>query len=119
MVVLGQNTAAAVAQVRPEVRPPGRLSVVDGEAPRGAVNAKNLLRLLKHQGHRCAPSGRELTPKTAALDHIVPITRGGRHRIENIQALHKQVNRAKGTMTNAEFIGLCRDVAARGRRGTA
>jgi len=51
-----------------------------------------------------------LDPETASLDHAVPISRGGEHRIENTQVLDRTVNRAKGTLTNAEFITLCAEV---------
>jgi CRISPR/Cas system Type II protein with McrA/HNH and RuvC-like nuclease domain len=46
------------------------------------------------------------------LDHILPVSRGGKHSIENAQVLHKEVNRAKGTLTNEEFIQLCHEVVA-------
>lgn len=84
-----------------------------GEAPSpwGAVSIENVLRLLEHQHYRCALTGRALTPQMAALDHIVPIRYGGGHVIENTQVLHKDVNRAKGSLTSQEFIGLCREVA--------
>lgn len=76
------------------------------------VQVQGILRLVKQQQYRCALTGRELTPETAALDHIVPVSRGGEHCIENAQVLHKEVNRAKGTLTNEEFIALCREVVA-------
>ncbi len=66
--------------------------------------------LLKYQKYRCALSGRKLVPQIAALDHIVPIRLDGEHTIDNVQVLHRDVNRAKGSMTNAEFIRLCREV---------
>jgi 5-methylcytosine-specific restriction endonuclease McrA len=69
------------------------------------------MRLLEFQRYRCALTGRQLTPTTAALDHIVPIRCGGQHVIENAEVLHKDVNRAKGALTNSEFIQLCREVA--------
>lgn len=68
--------------------------------------------LLRTQRHRCALSGRRLTPDSASLDHIVPISREGEHRIENAQILHKDVNRAKGALNNEEFLALCREVVA-------
>jgi 5-methylcytosine-specific restriction endonuclease McrA len=46
----------------------------------------------------------------AALDHIVPVRCGGELVIENTQVLHKDVNRAKGSLTNDQFIQLCREV---------
>jgi len=55
-------------------------------------------------------TGRDLTPQTAALDHIVPIRCGGKHVIENAQVLHKDVNRAKGSLTKEQFVALCREV---------
>lgn len=79
--------------------------------PRGPVSTENVLRLLEFQQYRCALTGRELTPETAALDHIVPLRYDGQHAIENTQVLHKDVNRAKGSLTNLEFIHLCREVA--------
>ncbi len=76
----------------------------------GKITQKKVLALLDNQQYRCALSGRILTPKNASLDHILPVSRGGPHLIENAQVLDKQVNRAKGTLINDEFIQLCRDV---------
>ena len=78
--------------------------------PQGSVNVANVLRLLEYQHYRCALTGRLLTPDTASLDHIVPVRCGGEHLVQNTQVLHKDVNRAKTTMTNDEFIQLCHDV---------
>lgn len=77
-----------------------------------AVCTRDLLNLLNAQSYRCALSGRVLEPANAAMDHVQPVSRGGRHSIENIQLLEKAVNRAKGTMTNDEFLAMCRDVVA-------
>ncbi len=68
--------------------------------------------LVDSQSRRCALTGRNLRPDTVALDHIIPVSRGGAHCIENAQLLHKEVNRAKGTLTNEEFIQLCRAVVS-------
>jgi len=71
---------------------------------------KSVMCLLEHQHYRCALTGRWLTPETAALDHIMPIRRGGEHVIENTQVLHKDVNRAKGSLTSEEFRAMCHEV---------
>lgn len=70
----------------------------------------NVMELLEQQGYRCNLTGRPLSPNTAALDHIVPIRCGGEHVIQNTQVLHKDVNRAKNSMTTEEFIALCAEV---------
>lgn len=75
-----------------------------------AVTAKQILGLIEKQGYRCALSGRQLTPETASLDHIEPLSRGGTHDISNLQVVEYQVNTAKGTLTVAEFLQLCQDV---------
>ena len=78
--------------------------------PRGPITTGNVLRLLECQQYRCALTGRALTPDTASLDHIVPVRSGGEHVVENTQVLHREVNRAKSTMTNEECVQLCREV---------
>jgi len=84
--------------------------LVETIAPQGDVSVESVLRLLEAQKYRCALTGRNLTPETAALDHVVPIRFGGAHVIENAQILHKDVNRSKGSLTNEEFTGMCREV---------
>ncbi len=74
------------------------------------LTARQVLDMIQRQGYRCAISGRELTPATAVLDHIVPIAKGGEHSIENVWVVHTHVNTAKGWMTMAEFLSVCRDV---------
>ena len=74
------------------------------------MSTGNVVELLKRQGFRCALTGRELTPESAALDHIVPIRCGGQHVIANTQVLHKDVNRAKCSLTNQEFVAICAEV---------
>lgn len=76
------------------------------------VTAKQIMELIERQQFRCALSGRPLTPETASLDHIVPLSRGGTHELSNLWIVDYQVNTAKGTLTVEEFVTLCRDVAA-------
>ncbi|MCG3174646.1 MAG: hypothetical protein GMKNLPBB_02906 [Myxococcota bacterium] len=96
---------------REPLHPKEQADVVNIAKLNGPVSLDSVLRLLAHQHYQCALTGRVLTPKTAALDHIVPIRNGGEHVIQNTQVLHKDVNRAKGSLTSDEFIGLCREVA--------
>jgi hypothetical protein len=73
----------------------------------GPVTVTGVLALLDRQDYRCALTGWRLTPDTAALDHVVPASRGGPHAIGNAQVLDRRVNRAKGTLGNDEFVALC------------
>lgn len=81
-----------------------------------AVTAGQVLQLVEQQEFRCALSGQELTPETASLDHILPLSRGGAHALENLWVVDHQVNAAKGTLTADEFLELCRKVVAHADR---
>ena len=76
------------------------------------VTAKMIMTLIERQGFRCPLSGRTLTPETASLDHVLPLSRDGKHDLSNIWVVHNQVNSAKGTLTAEEFVSLCTEVAA-------
>lgn len=101
--ILGETSAACASAVHPQ-------SQAEGRRPTGSVTTSNVLQLLEWQGYRCALTGRPLTPQTASLDHVIPVRNGGEHTIENVQVLHKEVNRAKSTMTHHQFIQMCREV---------
>jgi 5-methylcytosine-specific restriction endonuclease McrA len=93
-----------------------QMSEVNGPAPQtrarsSSLTARQALEMVERQQYRCAISGRPLTPENAALDHIVPVARGGQHAAENVWVVDAQVNAAKGTLTMEEFLAVCRDVA--------
>lgn len=78
---------------------------------------KTLRALVEAQGYRCVFTGQELTPETASLDHIVPVSEGGSHTIDNLCVVHFRVNAAKSTLNADEFIDLCRMVTEHNRDG--
>lgn len=96
--------------IAPSESPPPIHSETKTKRPTGVIKQSSVLQLLEWQQYRCALTGRMLTPDTASLDHIVPVRSGGEHRMENVQVLHRDVNRAKSTMTRDEFTELCREV---------
>jgi len=63
----------------------------------------------KEQRGLCALSGRKLD-RSAHLDHILPVSRGGSNEICNLQWLDPMVNQAKSNMTDVEFLNLCQEV---------
>lgn len=71
-----------------------------------------LYELLEVQDYRCALTGKELSPDDVALDHIVPISNGGDFSLANSQLVSKSANRAKHTLSQDDFIELCKSVAA-------
>ena len=97
---------------RQQVHPEESTDMVIEPRPEGAVSTENVMRLLRFQQFRCALTDRSLSPEFASLDHIIPVRCGGEHQIENTQVLHRDVNRSKGSLTNDEFIQLCREVVS-------
>lgn len=73
--------------------------------------ANKLMALIESQSYKCALTGQDLTPENAHLDHKLPLSRGGDNKLGNLQWIHKDVNKAKGEMTNEEFVKMCRKVA--------
>jgi 5-methylcytosine-specific restriction endonuclease McrA len=67
--------------------------------------------MIQAQEYRCALSGMKITPETARIDHKIPVSAGGGDEIENLQWVHQEVNRMKGTLDNEEFLDICRKVS--------
>lgn len=80
------------------------------------AKAKELRDLLKEQRSVCALTGDSLVYSkmgdNARCDHKIPVSRGGGSKKDNLQWITDEANSAKGTMTNDEFIALCRKVVA-------
>ena len=76
------------------------------------ATARQLYELIEDQEFRCALSGMKLTPKMARLDHKVPVSKGGDDSVDNLQWVHEEINRMKGTMDNQEFLELCKRIVA-------
>jgi 5-methylcytosine-specific restriction endonuclease McrA len=72
------------------------------------ATGRELKEKLEQQQYCCALSGLPLTPDTAVLDHIVPVTVGGGHAIDNVQWLHTDVNKMKHTLPEKRLKALCR-----------
>ena len=111
------HIAKYIAWLADEVHAPRPMKALSNA--KGTVTVHGILHVVARQGHRCALTGRSLAPEDASLDHIMPISRDGKHTLTNIQILHRDVNRAKSTMTNNEFVTLCREVVAWADRSTS
>jgi len=81
------------------------------KATEQSATSSELMAMLKRQKYKCALSGAKLKPETAQLDHVEPLAEGGTNNIENLQWLDGQVNKAKGTMSQADFVRMCVMVA--------
>ncbi len=69
----------------------------DGTVTRGALK-----QMLKDQDHKCVYCNTDIYIGTAHHDHIHPISKGGEHKISNIQMLCPSCNIAKSN--NLDFV---------------
>lgn len=61
--------------------------------------------LLNRDNHRCGICHTRIrTHDDASLDHIIPLSKGGPHSLENVQAAHKRCNYAKGARGGNEQL---------------
>lgn len=86
--------------------------MIEADIKNTRVGMNDLRSMLSKQNYQCALTGRKLTPENCSIDHIVPLCKGGIHSIENAQLVVAEVNHAKGSLTEEEFLQLCSDVVA-------
>ena len=76
-----------------------------------SLTSKSLREKLECQQYKCALTGIDLTPSLSSLDHINPRVLGGDNGIDNVQVVLPAINRAKGTMTQEQFVSMCHAVS--------
>lgn len=67
------------------------------------------------QRGRCAMTGKRLN-RSAELDHIIPVSKGGKNEPSNLQWLAPEVNQCKNDMTVDEFMAVCINVLSHAKR---
>lgn len=86
----------------------------------GFGNGPMLEEIWNKQEGRCALTGLPMIPGNgASVDHIVPRCRGGGNERENLRWVLNIANRAKSSMTDEEFVSMCKAVAEHSLRKEA
>jgi 5-methylcytosine-specific restriction endonuclease McrA len=76
----------------------------------GRISAFDLWKIARKQKLKCALSGEKLTNENMSIDHIVSKSKGGLNIPSNVRLVLKPINTARQTMTDKEFIELCKKV---------
>lgn len=69
---------------------------------------KKLLQLIERYGLHCWLCNRAIT-RRPTMDHVMPVSRGGSHHIENLRLAHFTCNQARGNGPIPELL-LTRDM---------
>jgi 5-methylcytosine-specific restriction endonuclease McrA len=64
-----------------------------------AVGVVDYTLIIKRDRSRCGICNRHVKRCDRAFDHIIPLSRGGAHSMENIQVAHRHCNQRKGMKT--------------------
>lgn len=70
----------------------------------GSHTPEEVAELLVRQGGLCEYCRCDITPKNKTVDHIVPLSKGGRNDVENLQILCRPCNSRKGVKDASEFV---------------
>ena len=72
---------------------------------------KELKELIVKQDYKCALTGDKISfDINIDLDHIIPIYRGGKKELSNVQWVTKQANWFKRALTEEELLALCKKI---------
>lgn len=66
--------------------------------------------LLQKQNFKCFLTGRELTPDNVEAEHILPISKGGKHEVENLCLIIDSLRELKRYRSPEEIISIARDI---------
>lgn len=68
-----------------------------------SIYAKNRDHLKQHSRWICGLCGLKIKKNDLTVDHIVPLSRGGSHDLENLRLVHAKCNVIKGNLLDSEF----------------
>ena len=72
---------------------------------------RQLVPILKKQRMLCALTGIKLTGDNISVDHIIHVSKGGSHTVDNIRLVHKAVNKMRNDYDDEFFFSICCAVA--------
>lgn len=76
------------------------------------LKAGHIRTLLQKQNFKCYVSGIELTYENVEIEHIQPLTKGGKHELENLCLIDKSLRELKRLNTKKEILELCKVIIA-------
>ncbi|MCW7491997.1 HNH endonuclease [Leptospira sp. 2 VSF19] len=72
------------------------------------LRAGHIRKLLNDQNFRCFVSGIPLTYENVEIEHIIPLSKGGKHELVNLCFIDKSLKELKRFKTKEEIIELCK-----------
>ena len=81
--------------------------------PRRKIPRETLNQVYSESVGICALCGKPMTPWNRTIDHIIPKSKGGNDRKDNLRYVHKNCNQLKGNMEDKVLMSVVSDVSAK------
>ena len=69
-------------------------------------------KLIYGKSNVCAICGKPITEEDFTIDHIVPLSRGGNNKLENLRPTHEKCNLLKGNLLDMELLNMIATIGA-------
>ena len=77
-----------------------------------SFKSKDFYCLLESQKYRCKYTGRELTPQNCYAVHVIPLAQGGKHELQNIVLVDKEIYVLKKSLNPDQLKKLAKEIVA-------
>lgn len=64
------------------------------------INSGSRYRIYKRDNHRCLKCG---CPHSLTIDHVIPLSKGGKNHVDNYQTLCRKCNSKKGNTIGGDY----------------
>ena len=91
----------------------GIAPTTDVATPRTKISPAIKSQIVTNSGKVCALCGKPVTEWDGTIDHIEPLSRGGKNRPSNLRYVHKTCNQAKGNMKDKEMYAKFTDIESK------
>lgn len=73
--------------------------------------SEDVRKLIYHQSKgRCKICGKPVVFEEMTLDHIIPLSSGGKEDVSNLQCTHMECNQAKGYLSRDQFLEMITNI---------
>ncbi len=74
------------------------------------IKPSEIRELLHKQDFKCFLTGRELSPENVEAEHILPVSQGGEHKVENLCLIIDSLRELKRYRNPEEILSIAKDI---------
>ena len=74
------------------------------------ITKTDVIKVLKKSNYSCEYCGKKIKKHNWHLDHVIPLSKGGKNRLENLCVACKDCNIMKHSMLKSDFLAKCEKI---------